>query len=48
MSTGGGRIYGNLDFYGYFTEDWAGPVPWLSAALQPIQNESDTEGDSGP
>lgn len=48
MSTGGGRIYGNLDFYGYFTENWAGPVPWLSAALQPIQNESDTEGDTGP
>ncbi|GAC1468410.1 MAG: hypothetical protein PVSMB7_16340 [Chloroflexota bacterium] len=36
-STGGERIYGTLDWYGFFGQDWNAPVAWLNAALSSIQ-----------
>jgi aryl-phospho-beta-D-glucosidase BglC (GH1 family) len=48
MSTGGDRIYGNLDFYGYFTRDWGAPVPWLDAVLRTILNEGSSASPSTP
>lgn len=37
-STGGERVYGTQDWYGFFTADWTTPNPWIQQALQTIES----------
>lgn len=46
MSTGGARVYGTQELYGYFTQDWGAPVPWLDAALAPIRTDAAPSNDT--
>jgi len=48
MSTGGDRVYGSLDWYGYFNPGWSQPVAWLAEALQPIENQGAQDASSQP
>lgn len=38
-STAGSRVYGALDWYGYFYQGWTQANPWLDPALRTIQQE---------
>ncbi|HEX6506102.1 MAG TPA: hypothetical protein VF221_00570, partial [Chloroflexota bacterium] len=46
QSTGGTRVYGALDWYGYFQQNWSAPVPWLTEALRGIQSDGGAPGQS--
>lgn len=35
-STGGSRLYGTLDWYGFFDHTWTAPYPWLEEGLHTI------------
>jgi len=39
QSTGGARLYGDLDWYGFFSRDWTGPDALIENALQSIQTD---------
>lgn len=39
-STAGTRVYGNLDWYGYFNQLWLSPYGWLDEMLRSIQDPS--------
>ena len=39
QSTGGARLYGDLDWYGFFSRDWTGPDELIADALQTIQTD---------
>jgi endoglucanase len=47
-STAGTRTYGALDWYGYFQQNWAAPVPWLTDALRGIQTDGTGNPPSAP
>ncbi|HEX8916985.1 MAG TPA: glycoside hydrolase family 5 protein, partial [Chloroflexota bacterium] len=36
QSTAGTRVYGALDWYGFFSKDWKTPVPWIQQSLHQI------------
>ena len=42
QSTGGTRVYGAVDWYGYFTQDWSAPRPLLDTVLRSIQGAPGT------
>ena len=49
QSTGGGRVYGALDWYGLLRTDWSGPVPWVHDALSSILTDpSPGQASPGP
>jgi len=39
QSTGGARLYGDLDWYGFFSRDWTGPDELIADALKTIQTD---------
>ncbi len=47
QSTGGARLYGDLDWYGFFSRDWTGPDELIADALKTIQTDGATTP-SGP
>jgi hypothetical protein len=40
QSTGGSRVYGTLDWYGFLDHTWTAPYPWLEEGLQRILTPS--------
>jgi len=36
QSTGGVRVYGTLDWYGFLDQTWTAPYPWLAQGLRAI------------
>jgi hypothetical protein len=42
-STGGGRVYGTLDWYGFLDHTWTQPYSWLATGLQLVLNPQCTQ-----
>lgn len=43
QSTAGDRVYGALDWYGFFSRDWTAPVAWLNSELAGIEHDSSSQ-----